>query len=138
MKIKDLLLKTKQEFKTLGLQTPDLDAELLVAKALGKARLEILINLDCELSKAQLSRALNLIELRKQYMPIAYITHEKDFWKHTFYVDNRVLIPRPESEAFLELTLKYFTDKNAELKILDLGSGSGCLGISVLSEYQNA
>lgn len=138
MRTKDLLHKAKQELKLLNISTPDLDAEVLIAKAVGKDRLNMLTTLDDTIAQQQLDTALQFIEQRKQYMPIAYILREKDFWKHTFYVDERVLIPRPESEAFLELALKYFTDKESPLKILDLGSGSGCLGISVLKEYKNA
>ena len=79
-----------------------------------------------------------LIQRRKKSEPIAYIINKKEFWLDTFFIDNSVLIPRPDSEIIIETAIKYFPDTNQNLKMLDLGTGSGCLIISLLREFKNS
>ena len=79
-----------------------------------------------------------LIHRRKKGEPIAYIINKKEFWKDSFFVDSSVLIPRPDSEIIIETAIKYFPNLNENLKIIDLGSGSGCLIISLLREFKNS
>ena len=74
-----------------------------------------------------------LLERRKSGEPIAYILKKKEFWKYNFYVDNSVMIPRPDSELIIEEILKLIK-KNETKKILDIGTGSGCLIVSLLNE----
>lgn len=78
------------------------------------------------------------VERRLNGEPIAYIVGTKDFWKHTFKVNEHTLIPRPDSETLIEAVLKSFPDKKGPYRILDLGTGSGCLLLSLLDEYRNA
>lgn len=70
--------------------------------------------------------------------PLAYIVGHKEFWSLDFLVRPGVLIPRPETETIIEQAMKYFPDKEARLRAVDLGSGSGCLIVSFLKEYSNA
>ena len=70
--------------------------------------------------------------------PVSKIFNEKNFWKYNFFVNQHVLDPRPETELIIEKVIKYFPKKNQKLKILDIGSGSGCLAISLAKEYCNA
>ena len=80
----------------------------------------------------------SLIARRVAREPLAYITRRKEFWSLDFEVGPGVLIPRPESETIIEQALALFPDRDAPLKVLDLGTGSGCLLISLLKEYPNA
>ena len=79
-----------------------------------------------------------LVARRAAREPLAYITGQKEFWSLDFEVGPGVLIPRPESETIVEQVLAFVPDRSTPLKILDLGTGSGCLLIALLKEYPNA
>ena len=74
-----------------------------------------------------------MVNRRKKNEPIAYLINKKEFWKQNFYVDKNVLIPRPDTEILVEEILKLI-DKNSSLNILDIGTGSGCILLSILNE----
>jgi len=78
------------------------------------------------------------IKRRANHEPISKIFNEKKFWKYSFFVNENVLDPRPETELVIEKVIKYFPKKNEKLKILDICTGSGCLAISLAREYENA
>jgi len=113
-----------------------LDSELLLSKILNKKREEILINLDQDISPRCLFNYKQLITRRSKNEPIAYILEEKEFWSKFFYVSPDTLIPRPETELMVEKLVKIFKEK--KLSILDMGTGSGCILISLLSELRNS
>ena len=96
----------------------------------------ILSNLDINKIDYQLFK--RSFKRRLLSEPISKIFNKKDFWKYTFYVNKNVLDPRPESEMIIETILKYFTDVKKKLFIADLGTGSGCLAISLAKEYLNS
>ena len=74
-----------------------------------------------------------LLNRRKKKEPLAYILNHKEFWKNSFYIDKNVLIPRPDTEILIEEILKlYHKDRN--LSVLDIGTGSGCIIISLLKD----
>ena len=79
-----------------------------------------------------------IIKRRKMGEPLSKILGHRGFWKGDFFVDENVLDPRPDSETLIQAVLEKFPDKNQLLKILDLGTGSGCLLISLLMEYKKA
>ena len=97
-------------------------------------------NISCNkpIKYFELNHYKELIQRRKKKEPIAYIINKKEFWKDIFFVNNSVLIPRPDSEVIIETAIKYFPNQNKNLKILDLGTGSGCLIISLLREFKNS
>lgn len=99
---------------------PSFEAKLLIEEANDQVQLE------------------KFIKQRLNGEPVAYIIGSRDFWKHRFNVNQHTLIPRPDSETLVEQALNYFQDNELSLKVLDLGTGSGCLLLSVLSEFKNA
>ena len=114
-----------------------LESELLLAQVLNSTREEILINLNKKIKKENFKHYKNLIQRRIRREPIAYILKKKDFWKSKFYVDKNVLIPRPETELIVEEALKIFEVKYSK-RLLDIGTGSGCVIISILKERPKA
>ena len=114
-----------------------LDSELLLAKVLNKTREEILINLKYKLEDKQLKKFKKLLIRRKRNEPLAYIFRKKEFWKYNFFVNKDVLIPRPETEIIVEEALKLTKNKSPK-QFLDIGTGSGCLIISLINERPNS
>ena len=117
---------------------PILEKKILLKYILNTSNEEINISHNKPLDHIELGQYKELIQRRKKSEPIAYIINKKEFWKDSFFVDNSVLIPRPDSEIIIETAIKYFPDTNQNLKILDLGTGSGCLIISLLREFKNS
>lgn len=138
MKIKHILLQYKNHLNKASITTYQLDAELILAHALKVTRLQMLMNLQEQISLQQKNYADKLILRRANLEPMAYIIGYKDFWKHSFIVNRSTLIPRPETELIIEKVLQFYQNKDLPLKILDLGTGSGCIIISILHEYPNA
>lgn len=110
-----------------------LDAEVLLRYCLGKPRSFLRAWPERQLSSAQTSQFWDLLEQRRQGQPIAYLTGEREFWSRTFHVNPDVLIPRPDSELLIELSLSLVPEGQA-CKIIDLGTGSGILAITLAAE----
>ena len=113
-----------------------IDSELLLSKVLGKPREEILTNLEQDINLNNISKYKNLIERRSHKEPIAYITKKKEFWSKIFIVNSDTLIPRPETELMVEKLCKIFRDR--EISLLDIGTGSGCIIVSLLGELNKS
>ena len=136
MNIKQTLNKAINILYENNIQNPYLDSEILLSKVINKDRKYILLNSKENLKTVYLDRFNNFIKRRKKGEPIAYITNKKEFWKDTFYVNKNVLIPRPDTELIVEQALKY-SPKDSQLQILDIGTGSGCILLSILNERPN-
>jgi len=136
MKTLDLINYGTIELKKNKITSCRLDSELLLSKVLDKNREEILINLDEEICQKYFSTYKKLISRRSQNEPVAYILKEKEFWSKNFFVSYDTLIPRPETELMVEKLVKIFNEK--KISILDMGTGSGCILISLLSELKKA
>ena len=124
-----------KELRQKKIGTSRIDSELLLSKILNKKREDILISLDQKISKKNLLNYKNLILRRSKSEPIAYILEEKEFWSKNFFVSPDTLIPRPETELLVEKLIEIF--KGKKISILDIGTGSGCILISLLSELMN-
>tara|TARA_B100001250_G_scaffold375728_1_gene363505 strand:+ start:818 stop:1660 length:843 start_codon:yes stop_codon:yes gene_type:complete len=136
MNIHALLNKGFNLLKNSSRDTAMLDSEILLSKVLKKNREYLILNYKENLKKKSIELFYTLVERRKKNEPIAYIVKKKEFWKQTFYIDQGVLIPRPDTELLVQETLKLF-DKNSNLRILDIGTGSGCILLSLLKEREN-
>jgi release factor glutamine methyltransferase len=108
-----------------------IDLTAIVCHVLGVTTEQLLMNPGRELDSAQWHEITHLIKERHSNRPIAYITHSKEFFSHNFYVDERVLIPRPETEILLEEALGFLSGKGSNARILDMGTGSGIIGLSL-------
>ena len=122
----NLLKKINQNYSNL-------DTELMLAKVLNLSREKILINLNKKIYKEEFEKFSLLLKRRMSNEPIAYILNEKNFWKYKFYVNEYVLIPRPETELIIEEFIK-LVDFSKSKRLLDIGTGSGCLIISLIKE----
>ena len=132
----DLINLGSIKLKKSNIKSFRLDSELLLSKVLSRKREEILINLDKKIQLNKIEKFYSLIERRSKREPIAYILKEKEFWSKSFEVDKFTLIPRPETELMVEQLVKIF--KNKEINILDIGTGSGCIIISLVSELKRS
>ena len=119
------------------IKNPFLDCEMLLSKTLKIKRENLLLNLDMKIKKDEIKQFKKLINRRKKKEPIAYILGYKSFWKSNFKVNKNVLIPRPETEHIVEEVLKIIP-KLGSYNILDIGTGSGCLIISIILERQKS
>jgi release factor glutamine methyltransferase len=115
---------------------PQLDSEILLSSLIKRDKKHIILNPKELLSLEQLGKFKNLIERRKKGEPIAYLINKKDFWKDEFFVNKDVLIPRPDTELIIEQVLKIYS-KDEQLQVLDIGTGSGCILLSILKERPN-
>ena len=113
-----------------------LDSEILLSKSLNKFREELLINLQQNLNENEISVFQEYLIRRSKKEPIAYILKEKEFWSKKFYVNKDALIPRPETELLVDELLKIYNKK--AITILDIGTGSGCIILSILSELKRS
>ena len=111
------------------------EKKLLLSHVLGFSNEKLNLTLSKKIGDKDLKNFEQLINRRKNSEPIAYLTNIKSFWKNDFYVDQSVLIPRSDSELLIESVIEYFPDLTKTYNFLDLGSGSGCLIISLLNEY---
>ncbi|OIO71399.1 MAG: peptide chain release factor N(5)-glutamine methyltransferase [Zetaproteobacteria bacterium CG12_big_fil_rev_8_21_14_0_65_55_1124] len=133
-----LLAQAVADLQTCGCATPRLDAQLLLCHALGKARSWLIAHADDVLDGADIDTFRQLLTRRLEREPVAYITGEKEFWSRPFHVTPDVLIPRPETEHLIEAVLAHFPDHQAPWSLCDIGTGSGCIAITLACEYPQA
>ena len=137
MNTNELLKFGSTTLKVKKIVSFDLDAELLLAKVLRKNRQDLLQNLNQKIKKNHLLKYSNLIYRRSSHEPIAYILNKKEFWSKFFHVTKDTLIPRPETELMVDQLIKMYKNKK-NISVLDMGTGSGCIIISLLSELNNS
>jgi len=139
MTIHDILNESTKSLETVDIPSARLDAEVLLSFCLGCDRLEFYKNPDMKISEKQLAEFRKLIARRLQWEPVAYITGRKEFWSFTLEVNSSVLIPRPDTEVIVEeaLTICRKID-SSEIKILDIGTGSGAIALALASEITSA
>jgi release factor glutamine methyltransferase len=135
MKIKEALARAITQLETNS-PTPDVDALYLLTHVLNSNTAWIFLHSDDELNDAHYQAFSRLITLRTQGRPSAYLTKTRGFWALDFIVDERVLIPRPETELLIELTLQALP-KNQSCKVADLGTGSGAIALSLAHERKH-
>jgi len=132
----NLIEESIKKLKQKNITNPELDIRILLKHASKKNNEIILSNLN--LDNIDIAKFKTSIQKRINRQPIAKIINNKSFWKYNFYVNNFVLDPRPETELIIEQVLNIYKNRNHKLKILDIGTGSGCIAISLAKEFKNA
>ena len=132
----EVIKRGSKILKDKKILTYQLDSELILSKLLNKRRENLLVNEETIVPLKTIKNFNKLIKIRSRRRPIAYILNKKEFWNYIFYVDKYTLIPRPETELMVESVLKIY--KSKRFKILDIGTGSGCILLSILAECKKA
>ena len=133
MKIESAIKKAFVDLKSKNIKTALLDSELLMSKVLKEDRTSIILNSARKLSVRDYKYFRKLISNRLQNKPVAYLTGKKSFWKYEFEVNDKVLIPRPDTELIIEQILRIYKNKD-KINFLEIGVGSGCIILSILKE----
>ncbi len=136
MNIENILNEGINILQKNKIANPQLDSEILLSNSIKRDKKHIILNPKEILNSEQLEKFNSLIERRKKGEPIAYLINKKEFWKDEFFVNKDVLIPRPDSELIIEQVLKIYS-KDVQLQVLDIGTGSGCILLSILKERSN-
>ena len=136
MNIENILNEGIKILQKNKIANPQLDSEILLSNSIKRDKKHIILNPKEVLNSEQLGKFKSLIERRKKGEPIAYLINKKEFWKDEFYVNSDVLIPRPDTELIVEQVLKIYS-KETQLQVLDIGTGSGCILLSLLKERPN-
>jgi release factor glutamine methyltransferase len=136
--IAEALAEAVEQLDEAGIASAHLDARLLLARVLGVGREYLTMHSDAHLSDAEMMAYDVLVERRAAREPMAHILGQREFWSLNFRVTADTLDPRPDSETLMETVLHYVPNRNARLMIADFGVGTGCLLLSLLSEYPMA
>lgn len=131
--IREVLDWAAQDFAGRGIESPRLDAELLVAKALGIDRVGLYLDLNRPLLEGERSAIRPLVTRRREREPVAYILGYRDFYGRRFAVTPDVLIPRPDTETLVEHALECIPEE-APCRVLDVGTGSGAIAVTIAAE----
>ena len=136
MNIANILNKAVYDLNQFDINQANLDSEIILSHVIKKDRKYIILNSKERLNKEKIKRFNKLIDRRKKGEPVAYLINKKEFWNETFYVNKNVLIPRPDTELIIEQVIKSYS-KNSRSSVLDIGTGSGCILLSILKERPN-
>ena len=136
MKLETAIQNAYQILKKKDIKTALLDSEILLSVAINKSREYIILNSKLDINDKEYIYYQKIVNQRSKGKPIAYLIEKKFFWKHEFYVNEKVLIPRPDTEIIIEQVLKIYKNKN-NINFLDIGFGSGCILLSVLKERKD-
>jgi release factor glutamine methyltransferase len=123
-----------EDFRGRGIENPRLDAEVLLSRATGLSRTQLVIEMLKSPEPEALARFRDMVKRRRAREPVAYILGEREFYGRTFRVDARVLIPRPDTEALVEVALARSRHVSMSARVLDLCTGSGCVAITLARE----
>lgn len=127
-----ILKWTEQYFKGKGIESPRLDAEVLLSHILGRERIYLYVHFDEPLEPAELARYREAIKQRVQRVPVAYIIGEKEFMGLTFKVTADTLVPRPDTEILVQAAVERLRARGDAPRFADIGTGSGAICLSIL------
>lgn len=134
MKIRELLNKGKTILKNEGIDSYSIDAQLLLGKVINSDRMAIILKMEEEIPEDKTKEFLKLIDLRKSRIPVKYITNHSEFMGLDFYIEQGVLIPRPDTETVAEEAIEEIKKRNYT-NICDLCCGSGIIGITIAKNF---
>ncbi len=134
---KEALRRTEERLRAAGIPSPGLDAELLLRHVLGLDRAGLLARLGDPLSEEAGARYDELVAARAARRPLQHLTGVQEFWRHAFRVTRDVMIPRPETEILVDTALRFLEGRPSPL-VADVGTGSGCIAVSLAHEREDA
>ena len=134
MIIQNTIKKGSQILKNNNISSHELDAEIILSNIMGVKREFFISNNDTSVSNEIIKKFQLAIQRRIKKEPVAYIIGKKEFWSEEFIVNNSTLVPRPETELLIYKLINYF--KDMKISILDIGTGSGCILLSILKELK--
>lgn len=138
MELAEVLRRATGHLQTHGSSSPRLDAELLLAHALGVRRLDLYLQHDRPLSESELAPFRDLIRQRAHGQPVAYLTGHREFMGLEFEVSPEVLVPNPDTETLVQRAVAWGRDRGGSIRIADVGTGSGCIAIAVAKHLPDA
>jgi len=138
MKVQILIQEASEQLRQEGVDAPRVDTELMLMAAWGVSQTDLIIKSRDEVPEDVVSKFNTMLERRLKREPLAYILGIKAFWKDEFVVSEDVLVPRPETEHLIEMVLKYHLDQEQACSIADIGTGSGCIAVTLAKEYPNS
>ena len=133
MILKEIQRKLCNNFSTIGIETPELDARIILKEVLSLDDKDLILKESLDIPEEMIEKIITIESRRLNGEPISKIFKKRDFYNSTFVISNDVLDPRPETELIVEIANNYI-DKNEVKNILDLGTGSGCILLSILKE----
>lgn len=133
MIIKEIQRKLCNNFSTIGIETPELDARIILKEVLSLDDKDLILKESLDIPEEMIEKIITIESRRLNGEPISKIFKKRDFYNSTFVISNDVLDPRPETELIVEIANNYI-NKNEVKNILDLGTGSGCILLSILKE----
>ena len=136
MILEKVIKKASQIFKNYNIHSHELDAQIILSEIMGVKREYLITNNTTIISKKIMEKYNIAIKRRVQREPIAYIIGKKEFWSEDFIVNRATLVPRPETELLIYKIINFF--KNKSINILDIGTGSGCVLLSILKELNSS
>jgi release factor glutamine methyltransferase len=136
--IEAVLRWATDDFRARGVESPRLDAELLLGRVLSCGRIQLIADARRVLGAGELADFRELLKRRRAREPTAYILGEREFYGRMFRVDRRVLIPRPDTETLVEVALERTRDRSMSMRALDLCTGSGCVAITLARERRTS
>ena len=134
--VADILGRAAAWLRGAGIETPRLDAELLLMKALGWSREDLYRHLEGGVPAPRAARFESLVSRRVRGEPVAYITGSREFWSLDFRVTSDVLIPRPETEHLVETVLDFLASRPGPCRVLEIGTGSGAIAVCLATECE--
>ena len=126
------------DFRARGIENPRLDAELIVAHALGIDRMRVILDAGRPLEGVELAKLRELVKRRRSHEPMAYLLGAREFYGLRFRVDGRVLVPRPDTETLVDVALARTRERSMSMRLLDLCTGSGCVAIAIARQRPTA